>query len=335
MYKSLLFLVLLPVFGFSQKDTIRLKDNSILVGEVKRLSKAVLTVKTSYSDKDFRVQYSKVESLDIQKKCLIMLTKGRRRFGNLTTDKNGYARITLLDGTPEYYVISEIVALDEIDDRFWKRVKVSVDLGLNIAKANNYKQFSTAGSLSYMDNKWVVNGSISVLNSRQDNVDNVKRTDAKLSFYRILNRKWYLLGNTSFLSNTEQALVGRTSPSAGVGRFLIATNKLFFSTTLGYTYNIENYTDNSLNKTSSELLISGTFNVFDLEDLSLETTLSIFPSLSESRRVRSDYNLTLKYDLPLDFYLKLGFTLNYDNQPAVVGNDTDYNITTGFGWSFN
>ena len=45
-----------------------------------------------------------------------------------------------------------------------------------------------------------------------------------------------------------------------------------------------------------------------------------------------DFDFTLKYDLPLDFYVKGTLNLNYDNQPAVKGNDLDYVFTTGFGW---
>jgi hypothetical protein len=40
-----------------------------------------------------------------------------------------------------------------------------------------------------------------------------------------------------------------------------------------------------------------------------------------------DYNITIKYDL-LDF-IKKTITLNYDNQPAVIGAELDY-ISSGF-----
>jgi len=75
--------------------------------------------------------------------------------------------------------------------------------------------------------------------------------------------------------------------------------------------------------------------MFDYTDVSLTTGLKFFVSLSEKGRVRSDYDITLKYDLPLDFYIKMGYTLNYDNQPAIEGNDFDYIFTSGFGWEFD
>lgn len=38
----------------AQKDSIKLRNNDLLVGEIKTLTKSVLTFKTSYSDKDFK-----------------------------------------------------------------------------------------------------------------------------------------------------------------------------------------------------------------------------------------------------------------------------------------
>jgi putative salt-induced outer membrane protein YdiY len=145
----------------------------------------------------------------------------------------------------------------------------------------------------------------------------------------------YLLGDVSYLSNTEQALTGRITPSVGFGRFLISSNKLYLGLSLGFTYNIENYVDTSLNKTSGEVVLSADFNMFDFEDITLTSGIDFYASLSEKGRLRSDYDLTLKYDLPFDFYIKLGFTLNYDNQPAIAGNDFDYIFNSGFGWSLN
>jgi hypothetical protein len=75
--------------------------------------------------------------------------------------------------------------------------------------------------------------------------------------------------------------------------------------------------------------------MFDFNDFDLNTGIKFYPSLSEKGRIRTDYDLTLKYDLPLDFYVKLGFTLNFDNQPAIEGNDFDYIFTSGFGWEFD
>jgi len=328
-------LILISQFVEAQNDTIQLKNNAVLVGEIKSFSKGILIIETDYSDKDFNVEFNKVKGLNIERKCLIILTNGRRRFGNIRTNTEGMVEVSLDDGTLEYFKLQEIIALTEVNDDFWSRFSGSIDFGFNLTKANKDTQFTIDGNLNYVDEFWRSEGSVSVLNSSQDSVQKTKRTDLNLSLIRNLPRKWYLLAEVSFLSNTEQALDARISPSIGMGKFLISTNKLYLGLSLGYAYNIENYVDKSLDKTSSEIFVFSEFNMFDFKDIDLKTGLKIYPSLSEKGRFRTDFDLTFKYDLPYDFYFKMGFTLNFDNQPAIEGNEFDYIFTTGFGWEFN
>lgn len=327
---------LLLSFALSaQNDTIQLKNNDVLVGEVKALIKGVLTLKTSYSDKDFKIEFNEVKGIVIQKKCLILLTDGRRRFGNIRTETAGLVKVTLADNSSEIFNVNEIISLQEVDDNFWSRITGSVDFGFNFTKANNTSQFNVGGTVDYVDKNWRFEGDINLMSSEQDKAAKTKRTDASVALIRILAKKWYLLGGASFLSNTEQALDGRLNPRVGAGKFLISSNRLYLGASLGITYNIENYVDTSLNKTSTEAVLTGSFNMFDFEDIDLSTSIDFYTSLSEKKRFRTDYNITLKYDLPLDFYIKVGFTLNYDNQPAIAGNEFDYVFSSGFGWKLD
>ncbi len=329
------FFLLTCIVGNAQNDTIHLVNNEFLVGEVKSFDRGVLTIETSYSDKDFKVEFNKVRGLFIQRKCNIILTEGRRRFGNIRTTRPGLVMITQEDGTIEHFKLEEVIALQEIHEKFWNRFTVAIDFGFILTKANNSTQFTIGGKFDYTDEKWLFEGNINLLNSLQDDVDRIERLDAKLQLIRLLKKKYYLLGDVNFLSNTEQALDARISPSIGVGKFLISTNKLYLGINLGFAYTIENYTDASLNKTSSEAVIGLNYNMYDFKDLDLNTGVKFYPSLSEKGRIRTDYDLVLKYDLPLDFYIKLSFTLNFDNQPVVEGSSLDYIFTSGFGWEFN
>lgn len=330
-----IFVLLLPLIGLSQKDSIQLKDQSILVGEIKSLSKGVLIIKTSYSDSDFHVDFKKVKSLSIERKSLVLLTQNRRRYGYLKTTKEGYFTITLLDKSTEQYRINEITSLDEIRDKFWERFKGSFDLGFNFTKANSFTQLSIGTELSYTDQKSVITGTLDALSTNQTSAVDTRRTDAKLEYFRLLSKSWYLLGNVAFLSNTEQAIDSRISPSIGAGKFIISNNQLYYGVSLGFSYNIEKFVDETLNKTSTEAFIFNSLNIFDMKDFDLTSNLNIFPSLSEKGRLRTDFNVTSKYNIFSDFYVKVGFTINYDNRPAVVGNETDYNFTSGIGWKFN
>ena len=75
-------------------------------------------------------------------------------------------------------------------------------------------------------------------------------------------------------------------------------------------------------------------NIFDIGDLNLLSSLYVYPSLTESGRWRSDFKFDTKYDLPKDFYIKIGLTWNYDNRPAVEGKETDYVMAFSVGWEW-
>jgi hypothetical protein len=107
-----------------------------------------------------------------------------------------------------------------------------------------------------------------------------------------------------------------------------------WSVLAGASYNNENFWGEIDDRQSAESWIGSQLNLFDMGDLSMLTSGFVYPSLTESGRVRVDYTLDLKYDLPLDFYIKTGITVNFDNQPATGASRTDYVWQTTFGWSW-
>lgn len=331
----LVLLIIISSSAVAQNDTLIFQNNDIMVGEVKELLRGVIQIETPYSDADFTIDFDEIREIKIQRKCVVVLTNGEHRYAKIATDSSGKLKFILEDGSIEYHGLHEIVALQTVKNTFWKRLEADVDLGYNLTKSNSNSRFTISSLLTYKSEKIISKFSINLLRSAQKNAQNVDRADAKLEFIRILAREWYLLGDVSFLSNTEQELDSRISPSLGAGNLLIATDKLYLAVSAGFTFNAENYFNSTLDKNSAEVFLGLAFNMFDFSDVDLDTGLKMYPSLTESGRFRADFNIVTKFDLPLDFYFKLGYTFNYDNQPAVVGNDFDYILTTGFGWSFN
>ncbi|OQX78479.1 MAG: hypothetical protein B6D61_05360 [Bacteroidetes bacterium 4484_249] len=138
----------------------------------------------------------------------------------------------------------------------------------------------------------------------------------------------------SFLSNTEQKLDLRTVGKLGIGKYVIHNNHTYWGFEGGGTYNNENYWDKTDDKESWEGYFGTELNMFDIGDLSLLTKAMAYPSITEAGRWRADFNFDMNYDLPLDFYIKLGFSLNYDNRPVEGASETDYVLHTGFGWEW-
>jgi len=334
---SLLLLcgVLSGISTNAQNDTISLKNGDQLAGEIKLISQGILTIETDYSDKDFKIEFNKVSELVIERRCLVIFTNDRRRFGYVKSNTKEKITVFQDNDVQEEFDISELILLQEVEDKFIQRFSGEIDLSYNFAKANKTDQLAVSGKLDYNSELWLIKAYVNSLNSNQGDADKTRRTEANLRLVRLLKNKLYLISEIPFLSNTEQALDARISPSIGIGKFLVSTNKLYLGLSAGFTLNVENYSDATPNKNSTEGFVSSTLNIYDVEDFDLETDIKFYPSISEGGRFRTDYNLSLKYDLPLDFYIKLGFALNYDNKPAISGTDVDYIFTSGLGWEFN
>lgn len=63
---------------FAQKDSLVLKNENRIVGEVKSMKQAVVSMKTSYSDSDFKIEWNKITSIHTQTEFLISLSSGLR-----------------------------------------------------------------------------------------------------------------------------------------------------------------------------------------------------------------------------------------------------------------
>ncbi|MFD2552605.1 DUF481 domain-containing protein [Bizionia sediminis] len=320
---------------WAQNDTLVLKNNDQLIGEIKSMDKGVVTFKTSYSDSDFKITWLDVKFVRSAQSFLLTLSNGERLNSTLYTENSNY--VTLQEETTKKTVlIADIVYIKPVKTNFLSRVVASISLGFNKTKSNNLNQFSVNSELSYTAYKWLFSGSYNSVRSNQDGVSETHRTDARLSLTYIMKKDWFFSSETNFLSNDEQKLKLRSTVEAGLGKFFIRSNKLFFGSGFGLAWNNENFSAiNIENKNSMEAYGNITLNMFDFNDFNLNTDLSFYPSLTESGRYRADYKLNLKYDLPLDFFVKLGLTYNYDSKPIAGGSVSDYVIQSSFGWEFN
>ncbi|MGB5459302.1 MAG: DUF481 domain-containing protein [Eudoraea sp.] len=332
---TLVFIIIAYATGFAQIDTLLLDTNTIIVGEVKSMNKGVLTIETNYSDSDFTIEWLEIKKIYTQSVFLTSLTDGSRIIGSLRSNEDSSITIIDREGAVETEVqIPEIVFLQPLNEGFWSRLDAAVDFGISFTKANNLKQFTFGTNLKYTADKWSALINANMLRSTQDNAEDIRREDASFVFNYFLPKDWYLSPQVSLLSNTEQLLDLRTIVSMGVGNYIVNTNKMYWGVLTGLSYNNEQFSNDAQDRSSLEGIIGTELNMFDIKDLSIITRLITYPSLSESGRWRVDWNFDMKYDLPLDFYVKTGITLNYDNQPTAGASDSDYYWKLAFGWEW-
>lgn len=330
---SLIF-ILLGQTLFAQKDSVRFKSGEFVIGEIKSMDKGILKIETDYSDSDFLIEWDKVIGIKTTTQFMITLSNGKKYYGKLQSESDSTVNFLTLYNDELVYSYMTIVSLSPFDDKFGDRISANISLGFDLAKAQDLRSFTTRSSVGYRAEKWSTDVSFYALRSKQDSVEDIQRTEAELNFRYVLPRRFYAIGTVSGLSNTEQKLDLRMNMQLGVGNFLVQTNSMSFGTKLGFNRNYENYSNESDERQSWEAYFGTEVNLFDMGDLDLYFLFMAYPGLTESGRWRTDSNLDVKYELPLDFFINLGVSFNFDNQPAAGASETDYVIYTGFGWKW-
>lgn len=339
MKKSFLIVIaiLSTAYAYSQNDSLVLKNGDIIIGELKDMNRGVVTFETDYSDSDFKIEWDGIIEIYTTSSYMITLSDGTRLNGKIESSGDKKVKLKLEKGGAKKVAIDDVVFLKSIDKGFWDQVYASIDLGLDLTRAQHLSSFSTRSKIGYLAQLWSVDLNFNTFISIQDNADKIQRTDGGISYNYYLPRDWYIPVSITFLSNTEQRLDARYNGLLGIGKFIIHTNRLYWGIAVGTSLNMETYSPLNEPKTktqSFEGYFGTELNLFDLRDFSLSTKARVYPSFTESGRWRTDFNLDTKYDLPLDFYINIGISLNYDNQPVEGANDMDYVLHTGFGWGW-
>jgi len=319
---------------YAQPDSLVLKNEDIIVGELKSLDRGVVTIETDYSDSDFKIEWDGIDEIYTTTAFLITLSDGRRFNGTIRTEEDDKILIQEITGGQYTSEFDEVVFLKSVDQEFWSRIYASIDLGFSFTKANNLRQTSLRSTVGYLADRWSADGTYNFIYSTQDSVPATKRTDASLTYRKFLPKDWYLPVDLSFLSNTEQKLDLRTNAKIGIGKYVIHTNKAYWGFGAGASYVNEVFTSEDPDRNSWEAYFGTELNLYDIGDWSLLTKITAYPGITESGRWRTDLNFDTKYDLPLDFYIRFGFTLNFDNQPVEGASTTDYIFQTSFGWEW-
>ena len=320
---------------YSQADSLVFDTGykEFVVGEIKKMERGVLEIDAPYGDENFKIKWSSISEIYTQSKFIVSINDKiyRGRLASLPDHK-----IKIFDNDSIYVTCSQddIVYLNPFKEKFTDRFGAMVEAGFNVTKAQDLRQFSFRSSISYRTDKWTADVAYNIIRSSQDNVESVKRTDGLLNYRRILPKNWYLIGTIATLSKTEQLIDLRANSQLGIGKFIISSNKAYWGVKVGTNNNLERFTNGATSRNSWEAYLGTEVNLYNTGDLNLSFLYMGYSGLTDSGRYRADVNFDAKYDLPLDFFIRMGISLNYDNQPVQDASETDYILRTGIGWEW-
>ena len=331
--RIVILFVFISVLGYAQHDTLSFADKAVLVGELKMLKNGVVTFETDYSDSDFEIEWLKVYEISSDRTYRCIIRNGERFYGTISGSKeNGVTISDALKGTV-IVNLDDLVYFEHIDEGgFLDVLTMNLDLGYSYTKTSNLNQLNGSMLAAYNTNVWGFSVSANTVQSSQTDVVPTKRLTANAGLKFFIKRSIYGGFDAEYFSNNEQKLDLRSNYKVVIGNYFVRTNRQYLNSNIGLSYTFENYADTLEDRKGLEGNFTLEYNIFNFSDLDFYTSITLFPSLSEVGRLRTVLKSSVKYDLPRDFYIKLGLDYNYDTKPVEGAIPADFVFTAGIGW---
>ena len=328
----LAFMIQTAVVSAQTPDVVITTSGEKLTGEIIRVEKDVLTFSTGYSDSDFNIEWDKVASIESGRQFLVETFDGKRLTGSLVLDPNTKAAVQVAGISVP---LAELSAVQPIERNFWSRFDAGLDFGYSLTKTNSAKQLSLGSNLSYRSADYYDALFANVFSSTQDNAPDTQRWDVGNDFRRFLGSRWYVNTTQDFLNSEEQGLDLRTSIGGGGGRYLLRSSAQHLAVGGGIAWTNENYSDAATPaKDSAEAYLSTEFMTEKMKITDFITRFTYYPSLTIDDRFRIAYRFDFDFNLPGDWYFRIGFFDNYDSQPQEGFSKNDYGWSNAFGFKF-
>ena len=316
-------------------DVITLYNGDRLTGEVEALETGRVALNTDAMGV-VQIEWKEVASIASDYQYEVRLVDGQRLFGTVGAGaKPGSVAFRDVFGA-QTLAWDEIVELRPIAESVINRLEIDLSANYSFTKASSVEQTELRANLSYEDQR-----ALNQLDSRLtlSNTNEESTTSSRVNFSRYVwtdRRSLFRVGFGGYESNDELGLDYRVTLGGGFGRFFLATN----NSSLTAYFAVQGLEERSVTgdtQASLEAVLSGTLARwrFDSPQLDLSLGAQLYPSLTESGRLRADSNAVLRWEIYRDLFWNISAWGSYDNAAVEeAAGEFDWGITTGLGWSF-
>lgn len=325
-------------------DVITLVNGDRITCDIKELQRGLLRVKTD-SVGTIYVEWLDIASIESQKNFTVQTASGVLAFGSLaTSDDQQGIDISYADRTVRLKKHA-VVEIARVRENFWKRLDGSISFGFSYKKANTDVQLNFAADSSYHSQRHEYSAGISALVSSQNDNTATERYLADFSHQGYIRPNWSSLARADLEQNTELDLQLRTLIQGGAVYRFFNTNRNRLDNAAGLALNQESYFSiDKENRTSLEVFFSVGYEYFKFNTPKADVTarFTVFPSLTESGRVRTSLDTKVRWEIISDLNWEISVFASTDNQPPESGtaagseeaNGTDYGIITSLAWTY-
>jgi hypothetical protein len=340
MIRAILFFLLaaflaIPAYAKGPKtDVVILKNGDKITGEVKGLQARILQFDTDAMG-TIAIEWRYIDQIISTESQSVETTDGRLILGRLTSEDQGDSIGVQTEDKMITLDTEEVFAVWPVKSTFWERSDFDISLGFDYQKSTGIADLSLMASWQHRRFDRLTEANLSTDITQQEGSDDQSRHEFSFSHQYIRPNRQFNAWLGSAESNESLDLDYRVYAGGVYGKYVLRKSDHWLSLSAGLVANEEKYSDTNGN-TSLEGVLNAQFDLYRYADpeRSLQTRLTLFPSLTESGRWRSDFTTTFKLELVNNLYWTMQLYYQGDsNPPPEAVNSTDYGITTGIGWS--
>jgi putative salt-induced outer membrane protein YdiY len=306
-----------------------LKDGSVIIGSIVTLVDGEdLVVDTAYMD-EVTIEWDAIREIRGTEVVDVVTFDNRRFIGTVLFDQGNLT----ISGENEIDIPpADVFSIDEVNDTFWSSVDAYTDLGMNIVRGNNQvTQLSFGGGLSYEGRDFETSLDVSQIINEQAETTDTRRTTLAAAYAHDISPRWQANGIYQFESDEQQGLDSRELLGAYISNRLINTRRQRFAIYGGVAVNAENF-QNLPRTETPEGLLGAAYRLRWVTDI--DATLTFFPNLEDSDRLRTQFDGTLSFDLFSDLDFKITVYNRYDSAPPEGNEKNDTGVTMNLSWEY-
>ena len=244
--------------------------------------------------------------------------------------------VATADG-PVELEIGVVVILAPIEAKGFDRFDGDITAGYNFAKASEVQQFQLGLDMDFRTETRIFGLEIDAVTSDSKDNEASQRKSFKLNYTRLRPNHWINGAVIRLDRNDELGLDLRSSIGISGGRILRQTNATNLMLTGGLQLSRENVSASVSDEQTLEAVLTLVWDWFryDTPELDLSTNFQIIPNLTDTGRVRSEFDIKLRWEMVEDLFWELSVYDSYDSDPVLDDAEkNDYGIVTSLGWEF-
>lgn len=314
-------------------DIVTLYNGDRITGEVKSLNAGILNLSTDAMG-TLRVEWQEIASIVSVYHYDVRLSDGTRHFGSF--GEGSRPGQVLVKGDHGEYGVDwlQIVEVRPIEDKMLDRIDIYLSAGYSFDKASSVTQttFNTVASYENENSQNELTARSTLTDTESDTT-----SSARINLGRNVwtdRSQMFTASFGNYETNDELGLDHRYALGAGMGRYFIDNYKTRLTGAAGLQIITENLSGDG-EQQNAELFLSTRFRTwqFTTPELEVDTTLNLYPSLTDGGRLRSSADLRIRWEIIEDLFLDITGYGSYDNQ-AESEDEFDYGVTTGLGWNY-